>query len=313
MARLSRMSLVVAAVLICAAGAFAQEQRAAQAGPAQFASEKEFEAATVSIDFPGGSVAEYYRLIQRQQPACPIVMGRDVERIAMPPTKFSRARLIDAVQIPGRVVAGVGVSPVGGTGEAGAGGFVPPTFAVAVDRGDVSDWISAAPDRINVDVAACTVSEYLASLRKVAPSLNVVIGSAETGAVQVPAVSLKGVSIGEAIGLLGSLPADGGGHRLNVERVGDVFIIDAFTTKPPSGNSRTWVSSLQNLTQLGMSTEDVLSAVDAAMSVVEQPAQIKYHRETGILIVKGNDEAVNAVSSVMNQLFEQAVKTREKK
>ncbi len=306
------IQFVTLAVLLVVLGpdAVAQEQRPEPQGAgAQLLSG--FETGPVAIDFPGGSVAEYYKLIERKKPACSFVLGRDVERVAMPPLKLSHTRLADAILVPQRIVPGIGVSMV--SAPTAPGGNVLPIFAVTVDPRGVRDWLTSAPDRINVEIAAGTVSEYLAALRKASPGLNAVVASPEAGSMRIPAVTLKSATVEEAVLLLGAMPAGENHLKLDVVPVGDVFVVREFLDKPGSAESRVWTQSLQNLTQLGARTEDVLSAIDAAMSVVEQPAQIKYHRETGLLIVRGNEESVNAVSSVVTQLFEQAVKNREKK
>jgi hypothetical protein len=56
-----------------------------------------------------------------------------------------------------------------------------------------------------------------------------------------------------------------------------------------------------------VTSKDLLTAVEASLEMIKDgspPAQVRFHEETGLLIIRGTQEQVSAVNQIVNQIHE---------
>jgi chromosome segregation ATPase len=66
---------------------------------------------------------------------------------------------------------------------------------------------------------------------------------------------------------------------------------------------------MADLLDENLKPEDALTAIQTALELIQgadEPAQIKFHQETGILICRGSPEQVESIQQVITQLRERA-------
>jgi hypothetical protein len=192
---------------------------------------------------------------------------------------------------------------------------------------------------LSVDFAGGSIQEYIKVLSRASPDLNVVIRP-ETMEIPMPPVSLKGVAHNTALQLIPAL-ADSP-SEITVTPVGtpgegsEVFVIG---TQPPrwpanattvgspvvagaGGPARMMHPTLQTapgrppklvrvfslkLLTTGpdsLKPETVLTAIDTALGLQEagEPASLKLHSESGLLVVHGNPTQIDAVEQVLSAM-----------
>lgn len=153
---------------------------------------------------------------------------------------------------------------------------------------------------VTIDFAGGSAIEYLKTIERAAGrSIAVAMPGVEN--YTVPAVTLTEVSLDGAIQILNAVGywEDGFPNTLMTTRRGDVYIVQPDRTRlrsPP----QTVVWSLQEYMGSGLASQEILGAVETALSIFSDPATVKYHEETGLLIMRGPQSQVEAVSSVLS-------------
>ncbi len=187
-----------------------------------------------------------------------------------------------------------------------------------------------AEETISFEFPGGTLTQYAAFVQEAAGgNLNVVLDE-KADEVSVPAVSLKNVSVPTALALIESSVKDGA--KVNVETVrqgregSEVYVVRVIkvVSKPaapaeleaPAPPAKIFqVFALKTLLKAHadgqkivtpLACEAVLTAIDTALAIQAPDAKekpvIKYHPESGLLLVRGTEEQLGAVSQVLEQL-----------
>ncbi|MBL1216546.1 MAG: hypothetical protein D8M59_03535 [Planctomycetes bacterium] len=221
--------------------------------------------------------------------------------------RLSRGRLLVAVLAAGFLLTAAGVM-----GQEMQG------------QGRQGDEVRAFPV-FDLEFPGGTVADFVDALRSVQPEANMVV---DTGAetIPIPAMQLYSVDISRAVNVLDGLEysdADGdlrirvmavpvvknstnyaGAARNPVFRV----IVDSRYNRQAPQTSV--VLTIADLLGEAYRADDVMTAIETAMSVITdeasrtEPAVLRFHDATGLLIARGTGEQLSAVKSVIDELRE---------
>ncbi len=159
-----------------------------------------------------------------------------------------------------------------------------------------------------------TVEEYAAAIRKVAPTVNIVV-MPNAAIAPVPALTLQSVSVHGALNFL-----DGREYRIGREAIaldlsfynaGPQYDVERVFTIGARGSVEPTQSLVMSVDPLldAMSKQDLLTAVEVALELVMEnraPAVVKYHEATNILLVRGHPEQIGIVEDMLGELFNAA-------
>lgn len=179
---------------------------------------------------------------------------------------------------------------------------------------------SAIPT-VSVEFAGGTVGEYVASLKKAAgpgTPVNAILSDSASRMALAP-ISLKSVSVETALQAIEAAAGSADGVWL-IGAIGQVMpdvlggVAQAFSVdfrpneRMARGMSRRLVVySMDEVTgaQGGVTPEVVLTAIESTLAMQTDPAtkaELKYHKESGLLIVRGMAQDVEAVAQVLDRL-----------
>lgn len=195
---------------------------------------------------------------------------------------------------------------------------------VAIVAGCVLAALAARPcpawgatvDDIEVKFEGGTVKEYIDALRNsyapaVGPAgVNVVLmPGAES--VHMPPLSIKGASFDSAMHLVRFARSPGlGGADLIVSQESELYVVYLKPREVAKVHHATRVWSLSDFMINGMGALDILAAVETALSIFDEPRNVKYHEETGLLIMRGPEAQIEAVDQVL-QGIQRTMHSRE--
>ncbi len=187
----------------------------------------------------------------------------------------------------------------------------------------------------SVEFPGGSVADYIANIKKVS-QINVVI-DIDTGQVQLPPVSLKNISISNALNWI-TLTAEAKERALTVRFLrnrpgtngGEVTVIsisrrlaerNALSPAVPSTVQTTSTKhmkvfslkqafqNLSNSSKLENRHEITLKAIDLALGLLESnPSDkpvVKYDVDSGLLMVRGTDKQIDTVTNLLAQLTNQ--------
>ena len=190
----------------------------------------------------------------------------------------------------------------------------------------------SAPDEteelINVDFKGGSAADYVQAVRKAARNANIVVMN-DISKVPMPETQLRNVTVWSAVQVLSSVPKEHrgqmiemrvdrqthrpmtGGRQIGPQSPGEpVYVISARHGSDQLAAPTARDLSVMELSQIvGEATkaDDVLSIVESALGMFKQeydPADVRFHESTGVLIVRGHPEQVRAVEKVMIGLRE---------
>jgi hypothetical protein len=163
---------------------------------------------------------------------------------------------------------------------------------------------------VNVSFEGGTLGDFVGMLRKSEPKANIVVSPQATEAT-LPPLELKGAGIEQALEVACSV-AEGKWmvHVKEFRGPGEPVFSLVATARPQSATplpteSHTQVFSLVMLTAdadqgIGTKVETVLSAINAATE--SRLATMRFHQESGLLIVRGEAGPLNLVRDVLKEL-----------
>ncbi|MCH8316765.1 MAG: hypothetical protein IIA64_12410 [Planctomycetes bacterium] len=167
---------------------------------------------------------------------------------------------------------------------------------------------------ISVKFAGGTVAEYFEALLKEAGTINVMLAP-EVADVSMPPVTLTSVSLSAAIGLVDGRSASPPGRfiKLDVHQMPQ-FHDGALPTyqvraevhrasRRVVATARVWtIASL--LRDDVFDADDVLAAVETALDILQSTGEpvIRFHKETGLVIARGDPQQLSAIDDVLGQL-----------
>jgi hypothetical protein len=178
---------------------------------------------------------------------------------------------------------------------------------------------------LNVDFPGGAATEYITAIRKADADANIVV-LGELDEIPVPAVRLRNVDVGAALAVLSELPPQQGnqGREVKIEEIlrdgerSPVFTVTGRTWSMGKGTAhaqKTSVISMAELLGENLKPADALKAVETALELIKgdyEPAQIRFHEETGLLIARGSPEQIESIQQVIAQLQERAGTLRHK-
>ncbi|HVZ93525.1 MAG TPA: hypothetical protein VG797_03345 [Phycisphaerales bacterium] len=164
---------------------------------------------------------------------------------------------------------------------------------------------------VTLDFPGGTVEQYIEAVQSSAGVRCVVSFLAKPG-IPFPKVSLKGARVASAIGVLNSYEGDTAGgathYKHAVRQEDDLLVVrqeiaERGKTDPfdPRGQ-QSRVFAIKSLIDGGLKTEDVLSAVEAALKMSGSETTMNYHRETALLMARGGIEQMATIDQVLDRL-----------
>ncbi len=317
--RLAPLVVIAASALIAASPTLAQSRGG---GSRVLREQSPVADKVVNVEFTGGSLADYFKGISKLAPDANLIVPAGADRVPMPPVQLTAVSLRDAIMLPNAVTDLARVASIGGGQVTTEGGDVvesQPYFAVQVD-GSVSE--PATRRTIEVDFPGGTAVEYIEAVQVAAGAAQVVaMPGVESFAM--PRTELRGVVLADAIKVLESASDQNGSklRRLDVsspsaasrnsqagfiQQTGDrsVYVVRVFESGAPPSPVSTHVWSLSEmLNRSAFKADDILTAVETALTLDEStPNSIRYHEQTQLLIVRGDDNALTTVDGVLNGL-----------
>ncbi len=162
---------------------------------------------------------------------------------------------------------------------------------------------------ISVKFAGGTVADYVKALVKEAGTINVVVAP-EAAEVPMPPVTLTKVTVSAAIDLVDGRSASPPGRRINLDvRHMPQYAEAALPTyqisaeRYQTGKPSVW--TIANLLRGDIfAADDVLAALETALDIIESTGEpiIRFHKETGLLIARGDTSQLDTIHQVLEQL-----------
>lgn len=169
-----------------------------------------------------------------------------------------------------------------------------------------ADRPPAAP-LFDVSFPGGNVKEYLEAVRRAHPGARVVIMPG-VERFPMPPVDLQSVTLDAAIRVaadrqdysIGKLNA----QAFPVEGANELLYRVWLETRGYDPRSGVWSLSalLDTGKPHGLKPEDVLSAVQTALSLFDTPATVKYHQETQLLLARGSQDQIDQIGKVLAEL-----------
>jgi hypothetical protein len=195
---------------------------------------------------------------------------------------------------------------------------------------------------VTVDFPGGSVSDYVTALRKAAgtQSANIVL-SARAASVDLPPLSLRSVTLITALNAIRFVAPAPPGTTWTVQGIGHgvqndgelanapafVVSVDAANMSPfpggvmpptnPGPDRTLHVFSMRDLTAVpgaAIAPRTVLTAIDAALQMEDdrgvEHANIQFHEDSGLLLVRGTKAQIQAVQDVVNELAGSVMRQR---
>lgn len=144
-----------------------------------------------------------------------------------------------------------------------------------------------------------TVAEYVAAVARGFPGGNIAVApGVET--VRVAPVELTKVNINEAVFALPTLCES----PVSVDWFGNTAMVDGVAAKKRQADTRSLVLKVWSMAELlsRIKSEDALSAIQVALDMAGPGAEVKFHADTTLLIVRGSAEQIDAVQQTISRL-----------
>ncbi len=267
----------------------------------------------VDIEFDGGSLAEYLESLRRISPEMRIVAPDSVDQIGMPRVQLQDVAPIDALLLPGLMINGVDVVNTQMIG----GSDVTQIYVI-----EVSPEIAGTPsiskhDYFDLEFKGGLVRDYVRVIREATGRANIVmLPGAES--FYAPAVKLKSVTVEAALSILQDaieIEEDGRSvaHlEVSDHRVGDapdrMFVIRAHAIPHhEQGHIQNGVWSVKEILEgPGISIDDAVGALESALELFSDPAEVRFHEQTGILLARGPEEQIHMIERVLDEMSGQS-------
>lgn len=190
------------------------------------------------------------------------------------------------------------------------------TFSVVSQVARAADEVEKAPATgrplISLDFAGGTAADYILAIRNTVPDANIVLTTRDARELKVPAMQLRSVTPSAAASVLaGDYPVEEG--KLLLVRVEELGPLDdsarpvfKVSTEVVSrrGKSDVAVWSLAGLITPNLSSESILTAVEASVALVtdEPAARVRFHEGTSLLLFSGTPSQREAIDQVVRGL-----------
>ncbi len=204
-------------------------------------------------------------------------------------------------KLSGRLgLIGVCAAVVVGGGLAMGQGAVPQR----VVQEEAAGQEAKAEERRDLRFDGGTVAEYAAAVRKVSPTMNIVLGPG-AGEQMVPAMELLQVRAADTAEVLATLRHQLGNTMFNVDRRAAFTAVSANWGGPETAHGTTPFSLAKHL-RSGFKEDAILSVIRTSLDSDAVGLHLKYHPETSLLIVRGSQEQRKLVERTLDRIMETA-------
>lgn len=266
----------------------------------------------LEIDFPGGTLGEFYRGVGATPSAkrlLPLVISEQADGVRFQPVRLSDVGVFTLYQLPPKLVGGVSFEALTGSKKDGTSEIA--AYVVGVDPSIAARGPVAPAPTFDLEFPGGTIAAYADAIRKTWPAANIVIMDG-AGKETLPPVSFRSVSLDAATKTMEirRRNADGTVTEVFVRGLGmggdgsqEVYKVEMETTAPnPMAAEVARVWSLAVPIANGTKVEDLLSAIEAALGVSDRPTTIKYHEATSLLIVRALPSQQDLVDEVIRKV-----------
>lgn len=187
-------------------------------------------------------------------------------------------------------------------------------MAHAQHQAEAARQALASQPKVTLEFKGGSLAELLSAIRASNPAINI-ISSEDAQRVGVPSMSLKESPIGSVLKALEGLElwdlADKSPWRVSCTSSDNVYAVSpiavgAIPRKPMTQPSEVRVWGLKPVIEAGVTADAALSAVQAALSMNGAKADVKFHAETGLLLVNAPPQALDTVNQVVRTLESQS-------
>jgi hypothetical protein len=169
---------------------------------------------------------------------------------------------------------------------------------------------------INVEFEGGTLLQYARMVQRAAgDSINIVLADDKVGQATIPPLALRNVDPYQAMRTVEETQfvVAGRQYMLALDEVRGSTTQSAVTVRvmaidrgnvPGSQQRQTMIFAAQPLLDAGMEAEHLLSAVEIALnlSAKAQPADVRFHEETGLIFASGDLDQLRAIDQLMGTL-----------
>lgn len=166
-------------------------------------------------------------------------------------------------------------------------------------QGAQSAAAAANEVRSSIKFPGGTVAEYVATLIRGFPGANIAVAPG-VESVRVAPVELTKVNINEAVFALPTLCES----QVSVDWFGNTAVVDGVVAKKRQGDSRPSTLKVWSMAEVlsQIKSDDALSAIQVAIELAGPGAEVKFHADTSLLIVRGSGEQIDAVQQTISRL-----------
>jgi len=297
---------------------------------------------TYSIDFPGGTLEEYCQAI-RKLTGADIVSDQHAADVHMPQVKVTDCTVATLLSIAARQQEAIRVSrvesdmvflnasppPLGqrtwkGRADQSAEPVwvyivtVNPSKAFFGTRTGLSD--REIVPRFDLNFRGGRLDQYIEAIREAQPDASIVL-LPSTHRIFIPPINLRSVTVEAALRALGTQHSTDQGQIREIEvqssrvegseqRVYSVKVL----RQPVEYQTAVW--SIAELLELGMSRNDVASAIQTAQEIAfmsigdDLQPMVRFHEETKLLIVRASVESLEVFEEILREMRRSALNSR---
>lgn len=187
-------------------------------------------------------------------------------------------------------------------------------FAYAKQQAEAARQALASQPKVTLEFKGGSLAELLTAIRSANPEINIISGE-DAAHVGVPSMSLKESPIGGVLKALEGLElwdlTDKSPWRVNCTSSGNVYAVSPEAVPDPhkpsaSAPNEVRVWGLKPVIESGVTADAALSAVQAALAMTGEKAEVKFHAETGLLLVSAPPQGLDTVNQVVHTLESQS-------
>jgi len=158
---------------------------------------------------------------------------------------------------------------------------------------------------LDLDFKGGSVTEYLEAVQAASGQYRVV-AMPGLEAFTMPAVKLTNVTLGAAVSAVtqARVPDSSVKSFVGLNYQDGVYTVYGQIERNSREAQSSHVWQLGSLIESGLKAEDILSAVEASVSLLDSPCVVKYHEGTRLLLANCTSEQGNAVNNVLARLEE---------
>lgn len=257
----------------------------------------------MALDFPGGTVKAYYDALKKAWPKAEFMLHADLERIAMPPVKFDCIVPTSAASMVSDMLPGVECKFT--DSDFSAGRF---SASVRVNREFLKDLTQSANQKYDLDFDGGAIGQLLFALQqKAGGRLNITLAP-KAGEARLPALYFKGATI-QSILDAACRASVIEGYELGLSGNDTLWQINAVSTGAGASPGMSFSTIVQSkpypITALvtdKQTLDDVMAAIQTMMDLSGEKVVMKYHKETGMLMVRATAARQGELSELLQSL-----------